>query len=54
MAEMIGEFPFHGIRFDGRRFDCGSKIGFLEASVAYALERDDLRDDVLRFLRSMI
>jgi UTP--glucose-1-phosphate uridylyltransferase len=54
MAEMIGEFPFHGLRFDGRRFDCGSKIGFLEASVAYALERDDLRDDVLRFLRSMI
>ena len=54
MAEMIGEFPFHGLRFDGRRFDCGSKIGFLEASVAFALERDDLRDDVLRFLRSMV
>ena len=54
MAAMIGEFPFHGLRFDGRRFDCGSKIGFLEASVAFALERDDLRDDVLRFLRSMV
>ena len=54
MASMIGDFPFHGLRFEGRRFDCGSKIGFLEASVAYALERDDLRDDVLRFLRSMV
>ena len=54
MASMIGDLPLHGLRFEGRRFDCGSKIGFLEASVAYDLERDDLRDDVLRFLRSMV
>jgi len=42
MAEMIGTHPFHGLRFDGKRFDCGSKIGFLEANLAFALERDDL------------
>lgn len=34
--------PFYGLEFDGRTFDCGSKLGFLSANVAYALERDDL------------
>ena len=42
MARMIGEVPFHGLRFEGRRFDCGDKAGFLEANVAFALEREDL------------
>jgi hypothetical protein len=34
--------PFYGLKFRGRNFDCGSKIGFLAASVAYALARPDL------------
>jgi UTP--glucose-1-phosphate uridylyltransferase len=34
--------PFHAVRFDGRIYDCGSKIGFLTANLAYALARDDL------------
>ena len=34
--------PFYGLKFDGRSFDCGSKIGFLAANIAYALERSDL------------
>jgi UTP--glucose-1-phosphate uridylyltransferase len=34
--------PFYGLKFDGRSFDCGSKIGFLAANVAYALERKDI------------
>ncbi len=34
--------PFHAVRFDGNIYDCGSKIGFLTANVAYALARDDL------------
>lgn len=34
--------PFHAVRFDGKIYDCGSKIGFLAANVAYALEREDL------------
>jgi UTP--glucose-1-phosphate uridylyltransferase len=46
MARMIGECPFHGLRFEGKRFDCGDKVGFLEANIAYAMERDDLRDSV--------
>jgi UTP--glucose-1-phosphate uridylyltransferase len=42
MAKMIGRAPFHGVRFAGRRFDCGGKLGYLEATIACALERADL------------
>jgi UTP-glucose-1-phosphate uridylyltransferase len=51
MARMIGKSPFHGLRFAGKRFDCGDKAGFLEANIAFALERDDLRDAVSEMLR---
>jgi UTP--glucose-1-phosphate uridylyltransferase len=44
MAKTLDRVPFHGLRFGGRRFDCGSKEGFLEANIAFALERADLRD----------
>jgi UTP--glucose-1-phosphate uridylyltransferase len=37
--------PFYGLKFEGRSFDCGSKIGFLAANVAYALERPDIAPD---------
>jgi UTP--glucose-1-phosphate uridylyltransferase len=46
MAKMIGQQPFHAVTFNGRRFDCGSKTGFIEATLALALERDDMRDEV--------
>lgn len=46
MATMIGNQPFHALDFDGRRFDCGSKLGFVEATFALALERADMGDDV--------
>jgi len=51
MARTIGRQPFHGLRFEGRRFDCGSKAGFLEANLAYALDRDDLRDTARDIIR---
>ena len=53
LASMIGAMPFHGLRFEGKRFDCGTKIGFLNANVAFALSRDDLRDDVAEMLRGL-
>jgi UTP--glucose-1-phosphate uridylyltransferase len=52
MAKLIGEQPFHGLRYEGRRFDCGDKIGFLEAQIAFALKRPDMADAVNAFLRS--
>jgi len=44
----------YGYRFRGQRFDCGSKAGFLQATVAFALARSDLRDDLLRYLQEMV
>ena len=46
--------PVSGFRFDGRRFDCGSKAGYLQATVAFALEREDLRDELAAFLRETV
>jgi UTP--glucose-1-phosphate uridylyltransferase len=43
----------YGYRFRGQRFDCGSKAGFLQATVAFGLARDDLRDDLARYLREV-
>jgi UTP-glucose-1-phosphate uridylyltransferase len=48
---MIGQVPFHGLRYEGQRFDCGDKIGYLEAQVAFALKRDDLGPAVREFLK---
>ena len=43
----------HAYRFKGRRFDCGSKSGYLQATVAFGLARPDLRDEFLDFLKSI-
>ena len=51
MAKLIGHQPFHGMRYEGRRFDCGDKIGFLEAQIAFALQRPDLAPAVREFLK---
>ncbi len=51
IARTIGRVPFHGFRFDGRRFDCGSKAGFLEANIAFALDRDDLAQAMTDIVR---
>jgi UTP--glucose-1-phosphate uridylyltransferase len=42
MKDLLGTQDFHGVRFDGATYDCGAKIGFLAANVAFALRRDDL------------
>ena len=54
MAKMIGGSEFHGLRFEGQRFDCGDKIGFLEANLAFALKRDELRDDITDVLKRYV
>ena len=46
--------PVFGYKFDGRRFDCGSKAGFLQATVSFALDREDLRDDLSRYLQDIV
>ena len=46
MAQMIGTQQFHAVTFAGKRYDCGNKVGFIEATLAMALEREDTRDEV--------
>ncbi|UUV08283.1 MULTISPECIES: UTP--glucose-1-phosphate uridylyltransferase GalU [Ruegeria] len=46
--------PAFGYKFDGQRFDCGSKSGFLQATVAFALAREDLRDDLSQYLNDIV
>ncbi|QCG92388.1 UTP--glucose-1-phosphate uridylyltransferase GalU [Azospirillum sp. TSA2s] len=51
MAKLIGNQPFHGLRFEGTRYDCGDKVGFIEATLAHALNRPDMADKVRAMLR---
>ncbi|MBS7792265.1 UTP--glucose-1-phosphate uridylyltransferase GalU [Roseococcus sp. SDR] len=52
MAKLIGTQPFHGLRYEGRRFDCGDKVGFLEAQIAFALARPEIAPAVRQFLEN--
>jgi UTP--glucose-1-phosphate uridylyltransferase len=54
IAQEIDGTGVYGYRFRGQRFDCGSKAGFLQATVAFGLARDDLKDDLRGFLDSVM
>lgn len=46
MAQMIGQQPFHAVTFDGQRYDCGSKVGYIEANLAVALQRPEMAAEI--------
>ena len=50
LAKMVGSQPFCGLRFEGKRFDCGDKVGFFEANIAFAVGRDDIGEAVRKVL----
>lgn len=50
MARLIGNQPFHGITFEGKDYDCGSRLGFIEANLAYGLNDPEIADDVRKIL----
>jgi len=52
LATQIGNAPFYGLKFSGTRFDCGSKLGFLQASLAFARQHPELKDRVNTWLQS--
>lgn len=49
MARMIGTQPFHAVTFAGKRYDCGSKAGYVQANLAIALQREDMADEIRAF-----
>jgi len=54
MMRLALNLPFYGFKFEGRTFDCGSKIGFLAANVAYALAREDIRAEFRAELEKLL
>ena len=53
MQALMQQQSFTGVKYDGKVFDCGSKLGFLTANVIFALDRDDIRDGFITELRSL-
>jgi UTP--glucose-1-phosphate uridylyltransferase len=53
MASTLEDGPFHGMRFEGRRFDCGNKIGFVEATLAFALSRPEMAPAVREIIANL-
>ena len=54
ICSQIGEIPCFGYKIQDERFDCGSKLGFLQANVSYALNRNDLNSDLTNWLKTII
>jgi len=54
MARMIGKQPFHAVTFAGKRYDCGSKVGFVEATLELALGRPDMADEVRAIMKRLM
>lgn len=53
MKALLKEQPIFGYQFEGTRFDCGDKVGFQMANLAFALERPDMRDRLLQFIKGI-
>ncbi|ARQ00484.1 UTP--glucose-1-phosphate uridylyltransferase GalU [Pseudorhodoplanes sinuspersici] len=54
MIRLSKEQPFYAVKFEGRSYDCGSKLGFLTANVAYALNRKDLAPELREELKALL
>ena len=54
MAQLIGNQPFHGFTFDGQRYDCGDKGGYIQANLAIALSRADIGPGVRAFAERLL
>lgn len=54
LSGLIGKQPFHGFRFEGKTYDCGDKVGFIEANVAFALARPEMHDAVHRAVKKLV
>ena len=54
IAATIEHHPLHGLRFAGRRFDCGTKLGFVQANLFMALARDDLGEEMRRTMKEFL
>ena len=54
IADLLGESPVYAYAFKGERFDCGSKLGYLKATMAYGLNHPDTGDEFRKYLRESV
>lgn len=54
MARLLDQQPIYGYRYEGERYDCGTKVGFQMANLSYAFDRPDMRERLVPFLKHMI
>lgn len=54
MRALLERQDFFAVRYEGQSFDCGNKVGFLAANIAFALDREDMRADLLAALRAIL
>ncbi len=54
LNKTIAQVPFHGLRFEGRRYDCGTRVGFVEANVAFGLAHPEMSDELRLLLRRLL
>lgn len=54
MLALMDDQPFYGRRYRGRTFDCGAKLGFLAANIAFALDREDLQDGLVAEIETLL
>ena len=53
MKSLMAQQSFTAVEYEGKSFDCGSKVGFLAANLAFALEREDLRAGLLKEIKKL-
>jgi len=54
LVKLIGDKPFHGLLYDGKVYDCGDRLGFLQANMAFALARDDVAGALRPWLKDVL
>jgi UTP--glucose-1-phosphate uridylyltransferase len=54
IAAMLDNHPVLALPLEGERYDCGSRHGFIEATIKYAIEKDDIRDDMLDHMAALL
>lgn len=52
MAKLIGQQAFHGLRFEGQHFDCGSRLGFITANLSISMEDKEIGEDIKKIVKS--
>jgi UTP--glucose-1-phosphate uridylyltransferase len=53
MARLLHTQPIYGLRYEGTRFDCGTKVGFQMANLSFAMDRPDMRERLLPFIQKL-